>query len=761
MTEVVHTNPRVRPPAPARTEFDLPAPPVVEPPAKLQPVQLLVPVLGSMSILVYGVMARTPVLLVTGAIMALASFASPLVLHWTGKRAQRAKLAKRRERYRGLLAEVGEQVSAAKAQLAALTADPHPAPVDYDGWLAGSRLWERRLDDGDVLDVALGAADVPTGFTVRRQTTPSMDADQDDELLAEVAAAEAGAATLAGAPLVLELAAAGVVAVTGEREASLALVRATLLELALTCAPDDLCLVAAFPPAEAGTWGWVKWLPHTAAGTPGPLGRRGERLLATTAEELERHLDGVVTPRLRLLEEHTWATSQQAFAHAVVLVDRYDPLTELGLAGTLTKALARAAEVGVTVLALCDPGAAAPTETTALVTVEPGAGGVPAAVLRRLGTPSAPLPFTPLAATTADAERLARRLAPKRLVADSIRAGRSGSGRLADLPRRGLLEAAQDGASSGPLDWPVLAPEELLRVPFAVTADGAPLELDLKESSEGGHGPHGLVIGAVGSGKSELLRTLVSGLAATHGPDDIELAFVDFKGGLTFSLLQQMPHCSGMITNLADDLTLVDRMKAALAGELERRQQLLRAAGSDVQKIGQYRALGTLRLDLPPMPYLVVVVDEFGELLEARPDVLEVLLSIGRTGRSLGVHLVLASQRLETGRTRGLDSYLGYRICLRTFTPEDSVAVLGSRAAADLPALPGHGYLRTASGLVRFLAATVSSSRERPASTTVVRRFAVGAQRAGAPSEVARATAGEEDTDLAVLVREACHVGER
>ena len=733
MSEVVHRSPRIRPPAPARTEFDVPAPPAVEPPAKLQPVQLLVPVLGSMSILVYGVMARTPVLLVTGGIMALASLASPLVLHWTGKRAQRAKQAKRRERYRALLAGVGAEVEGGKAALAALVADPHPAPCQYDAWLAGRRLWERRLDDDDVLDVALGAADVPTGFVVRRQANPSVDSDQDEDLLAEAVAAEAASRTLTGAPLVLRLADAGVVAVTGDRRAALGLVRATLLELALTCAPDDLCLVLAHPPTETGTWSWATALPHTATTTQGAPAGSGGRLVATSAEELEQHLAAIVTPRLRLLEERTWATSQQVFARALVVVDRYDPLTELGLSATLTTTLARAAEVGVTVLALCEPGAPAPTETTALLTVGATAGGVRGGVLRRLGSPSAPVDFTPLAASPADADRVARRLAPKRLVAESIRAGRSGTGRLADLLGHGLLEAVTADAGPGAPAWPVLADGEFLRVPFAVTADGAPLELDLKESAEGGHGPHGLVIGAVGSGKSELLRSMVAALAATHGPDDVELAFADFKGGLTFSLLQQMPHCSGMVTNLADDLTLVDRMKAALSGELERRQQLLRAAGPDVQKIGQYRALRATDPHLPPMPYLVVVVDEFGELLEARPDVLEVLLSIGRTGRSLGVHLVLASQRFETGRTRGLDSYLGYRICLRTFTPEDSVTVLGSRVAADLPALPGHGYLKTGGGLVRFVAATVS----------------VGA---GAPAG--------GDSDLAVLVREACRAGD-
>ena len=481
--------------------------------------------------------------------------------------------------------------------------------------------------------------------------------------------------------------------------------------------------------------------------------------------ELERHLETVVTPRLRLLEERTWVTSQQVFARAVVVVDRFDPLTELGLAGTLSQTLARAAEVGVTVMALCDTDSAAPTETTALVTVMPEQ-----AVLRRLGTPSAPQRFAPAAVGASEAERIARRLAPKRLVVDSIRAGRAGSGRLADLLSEaptgaGLLAAAQ-GAGLDPAlaeaRWPELEPAALLRVPLAVTADGSPLVLDLKESADGGHGPHGLVVGAVGSGKSELLRTLVSGLAATHGPEDVELAFADFKGGLTFSLLQQLPHCSGMITNLADDLSLVDRMKAALTGELERRQQQLRAAGSDVQKIGQYRELRRLRPDLPAMPYLVVVVDEFGELLEARPDVLEVLLSIGRTGRSLGVHLVLASQRLETGRTRGLDSYLGYRICLRTFTSEDSLTVLGSRVAADLPALPGHGYLRTGSGLVRFLAATVSGAGESTTAAATVRHFSLGA-RPGSSGETGRRpprTGAEDDSDLAVLVRQARRAGE-
>ncbi|MGZ4625480.1 MAG: FtsK/SpoIIIE domain-containing protein, partial [Kineosporiaceae bacterium] len=558
--------------------------------------------------------------------------------------------------------------------------------------------------------------------------------------------------------LVLRLAGAGVVALTGDRAAALGLVRAILLELALTCAPDDMRLIAAFPPDDLSAWEWAKWLPHTAPAGADP--GSSERMLASSVLDLERHLDAIAAPRLSGLAERTGHTARSARPRAVVVIDRFDPLTELGVSATLAQTLAHAENLGITVLTLPPSSPQAPTETSTLITVG-GAGGEAtssAAVLRRLREPSAaPVDFTPLAVDSADAERVARRLAPKRLVADSCPDGRVRGRRLADLLQAGLLTTETSGTeppgAAKALAWPRRDPPDLLRVPVGIAVDGSPLELDLKESAEGGYGPHGLIVGAVGSGKSELLRTLVSGLAATHDPDDVETAFADFKGGLTFSLLREVSHCTGMITNLAHDLTLVDRMKAALAGELERRQQQLRAAGRDVQKIAQYRTLRRRHPDLPPMPYLVVVVDEFGELLEARPDVLEVLLSIGRTGRSLGVHLVLATQRFESGRTRGLDSYLGYRICLRTVTAEDSVAAVGSRVAADLPASPGHGYLRTASGLSRFMTATVSGSRQCDPSGPVVRPFPAAGRRSPG-SEGDTSDDAREDSDLAVLVRE-------
>ena len=125
--------------------------------------------------------------------------------------------------------------------------------------------------------------------------------------------------------------------------------------------------------------------------------------------------------------------------------------------------------------------------------------------------------------------------------------------------------------------WKPRVRHDRLRVPFGLGADGQPVELDIKESAQGGMGPHGLVIGATGSGKSELLRTLVLGLAVTHSSDVLNFVLVDFKGGATFLGLDSLPHVSAVITNLEDELTLVDRMHDALHGEMIRRQELLRS----------------------------------------------------------------------------------------------------------------------------------------------------------------------------------------
>ena len=306
--------------------------------------------------------------------------------------------------------------------------------------------------------------------------------------------------------------------------------------------------------------------------------------------------------------------------------------------------------------------------------------------------------------STIRAEAAARRLAP-RYTADEpeARDALSQSTELVDL--LGIGDVRDFEAESA---WRPRLQRDRLRVPIGVDESGAVVALDIKESAQQGMGPHGLVIGATGSGKSELLRTLVLALAMTHSPEALNFVLVDFKGGATFAGMADMPHVSAVITNLGQELTLVERMQDALQGEMTRRQELLRSAGNfaNVTDYERARAQGA---DLEPLPALLIVADEFSELLSAKPEFADLFVAIGRLGRSLSMHLLLSSQRLEEGRLRGLESHLSYRIGLRTFSAGESRTVIGVPDAYELPPVPGLGYLKPdQTTLLKFKAAYVS-----------------------------------------------------
>lgn len=267
--------------------------------------------------------------------------------------------------------------------------------------------------------------------------------------------------------------------------------------------------------------------------------------------------------------------------------------------------------------------------------------------------------------------------------------------------------------------------DDRLRVPIGTSVDGKPVELDIKEPAAQGMGPHGLCIGATGSGKSELLRTIALGMMVRNSPEVVNLLLIDFKGGATFLDFGRSPHVAAVITNLAQEAPLVARMRDALAGETHRRQQLLRTAGN-VASVADYERARRSGAELKPLPTLFIIVDEFSELLSQHPDFADVFVAIGRLGRSLGMHLLLASQRLDEGRLRGLEAHLSYRLCLKTLSASESRAVLGTPDAYHLPNSPGAGILCSATGeSVRFQAACVSGQLQRR-----------GAPRAAAPAAV-------------------------
>jgi S-DNA-T family DNA segregation ATPase FtsK/SpoIIIE len=356
-------------------------------------------------------------------------------------------------------------------------------------------------------------------------------------------------------------------------------------------------------------------------------------------------------------------------------------------------------------------------------------------------------------------EPIARALAPLRLSGERDEV----LSRTVSLPD--LLDIPDLATYDPRTQWRAPDADDLLRVPIGVTGNGEYLPLDLKESAQGGFGPHGLVVGATGSGKSELLRTLVTGLTMRHAPEVLSLVLVDFKGGATFAGVTELPHVAGLITNLADDLALVDRMRAALQGEQQRRQRLLRDAGH-ADSLRDYQARqaagGTDAHGRPlePLPYLLIVVDEFGELLSQRPDFIELFVQIGRVGRSLGMHLLLATQRLEEGRLRGLEAHLSYRICLRTFSAAESRTAIGTPDAYRLPSIPGSAYLKVDETVYeRFRVAHVTAPYREPSEVEAEETPRIS------PVPFALRTAGqgraEEADETPVRISPRAAVGER
>ncbi|MCK7626958.1 type VII secretion protein EccCa [Streptomyces sp. RS10V-4] len=668
----------------------------------------LLPVAGVMSSVVMMTVVRNSQFAVLGAIILVVTVIGSVALVFSQRgKAQRIRRTQR-EAYLVYLEDLREELSSEERRRAerAGVLNPPPAAL-YDIVRDPARLWERRRTDGDFLHVRVGTGEMPVRDLKIAQQGSSVLTPPDRFMLNEASALIARFRTGTGLPLTVPLDRVGNVSIIGPRPDCLRIARALLLQAAALHAPDDVAMALAVPGDRLADWEWAKWLPHLldAEQFDGPVAARriapstlqlarqlgpelGRR--ASYAAEVRRGLSGgdalAMTSRLVVVAD----------GHGEDAVDLPRPDEAVGLR-----------EMGVTVVHLVEQRVQEPGQVSVRITVDDDQVLIEDLREREPVTAhgtvdEVSIPF---------AEGLARMLAPLRLSAES----------LADAPLTGPVDFAgllgiDDVAH---LDvsrlWAPRGERAFLRVPIGLNDAREPVLLDLKESSELGMGPHGLCVGATGSGKSELLRTLVLALVATHPPEDLSLVLVDYKGGATFAPFAGLPHVAGVITNLENQAGLVERVHASLAGEVKRRQQVLKDAGN-ISGIGHYTALRTSsRPDLEALPHLFVVIDEFGELLTAKPDFIDLFLSIGRIGRSIGVHLLLSSQRIEGGQLKGLDTYLSYRLGLRTFSADESRTVLDTTDAFHLPPLPGFGYLKVdTSHYDRFKASYVSGPYRGP-----------------------------------------------
>lgn len=594
-----------------------------------------------------------------------------------------AAVDEERKDYLGYLARMRADIRhTAAAQLrAALWA--HPDPEALTSIARSQRLWERRRSDPDfgLVRVGRGVQRLVTRL-IPPQTGPVEDLEPVSALaLRRLVRAHSSVADL---PIAVELRAFPVVALLGDDPRGLA--RAMLVQAATLHTPEDLLVAVVTAGLERTRWEWVKWLPHaqhpTATDALGNV-----RMISSSLAQVEQWLAPQLADRQRFTKTGSRAVDGP---HILIVMDGGATTGEEQILGNDGLA-------GVTVLDVSGgTGNLASRRGLQLICQDGRVGALTATGTETLGTPDL--------VSVELAESIARGLAPWRVGTDSTATDQPLVGATGLTELLGLGDAGTFDLAAA---WRTRSMRDRLRIPIGLGADGSPVELDIKEAAQDGMGPHGLIIGATGSGKSEVLRTLVMGLAATHSSATLNFVLVDFKGGATFLGMQELPHVAAVITNLADDLSMVDRMRDALAGEMNRRQELLRDAGN-FASVRDYEKARENGANLDPLPALLIVCDEFTELLTQKTEFAELFVAIGRLGRSLGMHLLLASQRLEEGRMRGLDSHLSYRIGLKTFSAAESRAVLDVPDAYELPPVPGSGFLKFDTSLVRFKAAYVS-----------------------------------------------------
>ena len=568
-----------------------------------------------------------------------------------------AELDERRRRYLDHLVALAERLGEDAAAQRDSLSWTHPAPAALWTLAGGARTFERRPDDSDFGHVRVGVGSQRLSRRIALPASPPPH-HLDPVCAAALRRFVQTQTVVEAAPVAVALRGVPAVSVQGDLDAVRQLLCAVICQLAVLHDPREMRIVAVVGPAGRARWDWLKWLPHNSHPSAGPM-------VYDTVEQAAPALDDILAGRA-IFDPAAAA----ARPHVVVVIDSPDCIGDPVLPGL----------AGVTLLTAgltCTAGGLCLRIDGDRLAVQTGAGDELVGTVDRLAMP--------------DARVCARRLARYR---------RSSDASAANPLHRWSAALGIDEPSAAPV-WAPHCDSDRLRVPIGTTAHGGLVDLDIKEAAEGGLGPHGLCVGATGSGKSELLRTLVLGMAARHPPEELNLVLIDFKGGATFLGLEALHHVAAIITNLSEESHLVARMKDALSGEIYRRQQLLRGAG--VPSVGAYRQRCHTDPAMRGLPSLFVVIDEFAELLHHHQDFVELFGSIGRLGRSLGMHLLLASQRLDEGRLRGLDSHLSYRICLKTLTSTESRAVLGVSDAAELIGGPGAALLRTADGtLTRF-----------------------------------------------------------
>jgi S-DNA-T family DNA segregation ATPase FtsK/SpoIIIE len=666
---------------------DVAAPPELQRPRKLSMAAALAPAMSAVGL---ALMMGRPQYLAIAAL-------SPVMLvwrHFANKRSGKRGYLRDRDDYYARVDARAAEVDAALAEERAerLHAAPDLAELARQVQHHMPRLWERNRHTADFLELRLGLGELGS------KVMAGIARGGHEELRAEGHARLAHHTVVRDVPITVNLVDAGVLGLCGD-PATVAAVGSSLAAQAVCLhSPEDLVVVTAVQVADAGFFEWLKWVPHVRSSTS-PLDGDHLAVGPEATRRLIGRLLGVAAARPPRAPDQGLGIWPRVL---VVLQEAAEPDR-----AQLSQLLEVAPYLGINVVWLGESQLQVPRQCRAVVQC-PGRGQPG---LLSHTDPEVPDRLVALDGVRPDtALAVARALAPLR----DASAGNDTTAIPRVVPLLDALGIDMPTSERIAESWAQPRPYGL-SFPIGLSAEG-PFHLDLVEQ-----GPHTLIGGTSGAGKSELLQTLVLGLAANYQPSRLNFLFVDYKGGASSAEFRDLPHTVGYVTNL--DALMSLRALTSLRAELQRRMGILEGRAKDLVEMLQVAP------DEAP-PSLVIVVDEFAALVKEIPDFVAGIVDIAQRGRSLGVHLVLATQRPTGVVNDAILANTNLRISLRVLDPNDSNNIIGTRDAADIPVpLRGRAYARTGPHtLVAFQCAWAGAplTPEQQVRAVTVRRFGFG-----------------------------------
>ncbi|BDY29112.1 type VII secretion protein EccCa [Mycolicibacterium mageritense] len=680
---------RLAPPASRKGTITIEPPPElprVIPPSLLRrvlPYLIVILIVGIIVALVAtGMRLISPTILFFPFVMLLAATA---LYRGDSNKMRTEEVDAERADYLRYLSVVRDNVRAHAAEQRAALEWSHPDPEVLATVPGTRRQWERDPRDRDFLVLRAGLHDVPLDAALRVKDTVD-EIDLEPVSHSTLRGLLDVQRTVRDAPTGIDVTKLARITVLGEADDVRDAVRSWVAQAVTWHDPTMLGVALASPGVDSDDWSWLKWLPHVdVSGEADGVGPA--RYLTTGVAELRDKLDPVLADRPPFPAE-----PDHALKHLLVIIDDPDADPD--------DIARRPGLTGVTVIhrsTKLPDSDQYPDPERPILRVADGR------IERWQSSGWQPYVDRADAMPAAEAAHIARRLSRWDSNPGYVRSTSTGGATfttLLDIPDASALDVA--GL------WAPRPRDEELRVPIGVTATGEPLYFDLKDEAEGGMGPHGLMIGMTGSGKSQTLMSILLSLLTTHSADRLIVIYADFKGEAGADIFRNFPQVVAVISNMAEKRSLADRFADTLRGEVARREQLLKEAGRRVQgsafnSVTEYEAAIAAGHDLPPMPTLFVVADEFTLMLADHPEYADLFDYVARKGRSFRIHILFASQTLDVGRIKDIDKNTSYRIGLKVASPSISRQIIGVEDAYHIESgreHKGEGFLVPAPGAV-------------------------------------------------------------